>query len=578
MKRGVGFTIAIVTLLILFIINTNFVSATTTTTDNEITTTGNLTLGHKITFTLGQIIDNLISEWIGITINLNVTGNISSPIGRAATFTIAANDSLERSKLQADFVCDGINDEIEIKEAIDTLSDIGGKIILLEGNFIINSQINLTDMTNNSYVTLEGQGDGTVIKIADGNSISMSAIYVEGRTKSDVVHDTTLRNFKIDGNKNNVTGEVYNGILIDDSNYVTVEDVTLVDGGGTGTDGNGIIILTSTNIEISKIRKGNFVGDTIEIRDSENVIIKDSYIEKRMEIYTTSNNIIIKGNIFNNSKLVPSTLDNGETMNNLQIVDNFFDMTSSGSNAAIAPRYVDGLLISGNYFSVKDSPGVTFPSDEISNVNIVGNTFVVNGTGMGVSIAGDNGTISNNVIKCVSGAACMGIDTTGGTTPENWIISGNSIGGSSSASVAGIRIQVGNNIRLYDNNIYNFPSAKGIYVKNAGTTNTVIKRNIITNVGTLINNEGTGTIIKFNEGYLTEKSGNATITSGSTTVAVTHGLSMTPSQNDISITPLSDLTDAINYWVSGVGSSTFTINLDQNPGANVAFAWQIGSY
>ena len=32
MKRGVGFTIAIVTLLLLFIINTNFVSATTVIT------------------------------------------------------------------------------------------------------------------------------------------------------------------------------------------------------------------------------------------------------------------------------------------------------------------------------------------------------------------------------------------------------------------------------------------------------------------------------------------------------------------------------------------------------------------
>jgi len=577
MKRGVGFTIAIVTLLILFIINTNFVSATTVITENEITTTSNLTLGHTISFTLGQVIDNLVSGWIKVTGNLNVTGNISSPIGRTATFTVAANDSSERSKLQADFVGDGINDEIEIKTAIDSLPDFGGKVILLEGNFMINASINLSDTNSNNYVTLEGQGDGTVIKIADGNSISMSAIRVEGKlTTSNVIHDISLHNFRIDGNNNNVTGTLYNGIITDDANYVTIEDITLENGGGT--DGYGIAILTSTNVELSKIRKGNFAINTIEIRDSENVIVTDSYIEKRLEIYTTSNNIIIKGNVFNNSKLVPSTLDNGETINNLQIVDNFFDMTSSGSNAAVAPRYVDGLLISGNYFSVKDSPGVTFPSDEISNVNIVGNTFVVNGTGMGVSIAGDNGTISNNVIKCVSGAACMGIDTTGGTTPENWIISGNSIGGSSSASVAGIRIQVGNNIRLYDNNIYNFPSAKGIYVKNAGTTNTVIKRNIITNVGTLINNEGTGTIIKFNEGYLTEKSGNATITSGSTTVAVTHGLSMTPSQNDISITPLSDLTDAINYWVSGVGSSTFTINLDQNPGANVAFAWQIGSY
>jgi hypothetical protein len=577
MKRGLSFTIVIIILSMIFIVSINSVSATTITTDNEINTTGNLTLGHKITFTLGQIIDNLMSGWIRVTGNLNVTGNISSPIGRTATFTIAASDSSERSRLQADFVCDGINDEVEIKTAIDALPDFGGKVVLLEGNFVINSSINLSDTSSNNYVTLEGQGDGTVIKIADGNSISMSAIRVEGRlTTSNVIHDISLHNFRIDGNKDNVTGILYNGIITDDANYVNIEDITLENGGGT--DGYGIAILTTTNVEISNVRKGNFAVNTIEIRDSEDVIVTDSYIEKRIEIYTTSNNIMIKGNIFNNSKIVPSTLDNGETINNLQIVDNFFDMTSSGSNAAIAPRYVDGLLISGNYFSVKDSPGVTFPSDEINNVNINSNTFIVNGAGMAVSIAGDNGTISNNVIKCVDGAACMGIDTTSGTTPENWIISGNNIGGSVASSIAGIRIQTGNNMRVYSNNIYNFPSAKGIYIKNSETTNTIVKRNAVTNVGILLTNEGTGTIIKFNEGYITEKSGNATITSGITTVAVTHGLSTTPSQNNILVTPLNNLTNAVNYWVSDVGSSTFTINLNQDPGTDVAFAWKIGSY
>ena len=577
MKRGLGLIILVFAILIFFIISINSASADTIITDNEINTTGNLTIGSKITFILGEVIDNLLGGWLKITGNLNVTGNISSPIGRTATFTIATNDSLERSKLQADYVCDGMNDELEIKAAIDALPDSGGKIVLLEGTFIINASINLSDTDSNNYVTLEGQGDGTVIKIADGNDLSMSAIRAEGRlTTSNVIHDVAFRNFKIDGNADSVSGALYNGIITDDANYVVIEDITLVDGGGT--DGYGLAILTTTNIEISKIRKGNFAVNTMEIRDSEDVMIKDSYIEKRLEIYTTSNNIMIEGNIFNNSRLVPSTLDNGETMNNLQIVDNFFDMTSSGSNAAIAPRYIDGLLISGNYFSVVDSPGVTFGSDEVTNVNIVGNTFVVKGTGSGVSIAGDNGTISNNVVKCIAGAACLGIDTTGGTTPENWIISGNTIGGSAAASIAGIRIQVGNNIRVYDNNIYNFPSAKGIYVKNAATTNTVIKRNIITNAGTLLTNEGTGTIIKFNEGYITENSGNATVTSGSTTVAVTHGLSATPSQNRISVTPLSNLSNAFRFWVSNVGSSTFTINLDIDPGADVDFSWQIGSY
>ena len=40
---------------------------------------GSLTLGEKITFAFGEIIDNLVDGWITITGNLNVTGNIETP-------------------------------------------------------------------------------------------------------------------------------------------------------------------------------------------------------------------------------------------------------------------------------------------------------------------------------------------------------------------------------------------------------------------------------------------------------------------------------------------------------------------
>ncbi len=40
--------------------------------------TGNLTLGEKITFAFGEVIDNLVDGWLTITGSLNVTGNITS--------------------------------------------------------------------------------------------------------------------------------------------------------------------------------------------------------------------------------------------------------------------------------------------------------------------------------------------------------------------------------------------------------------------------------------------------------------------------------------------------------------------
>jgi hypothetical protein len=62
-------------LVMCLVLSVSFVSASTTVTDSLINTTGNLTVGEKITFTLGEIIDNIVDSWIKITGNLNVTGN-----------------------------------------------------------------------------------------------------------------------------------------------------------------------------------------------------------------------------------------------------------------------------------------------------------------------------------------------------------------------------------------------------------------------------------------------------------------------------------------------------------------------
>ncbi|KKK59692.1 hypothetical protein LCGC14_3031850, partial [marine sediment metagenome] len=57
--------------------------------------TGNLILGEKITFTLGEIIDNIVDGWITITGNLNVTGNVTAENVFLPTFLFAhTNDTI----------------------------------------------------------------------------------------------------------------------------------------------------------------------------------------------------------------------------------------------------------------------------------------------------------------------------------------------------------------------------------------------------------------------------------------------------------------------------------------------------
>lgn len=72
-----------------------------------------------------------------------------------------------------------------------------------------------------------------------------------------------------------------------------------------------------------------------------------------------------------------------------------------------------------------------------------------------------------------------------------------------------------------------------------------------------------------------ERRGSAVVADGTTSVAVTHSLSQTPSINDIRITPRDDMGGATKFWVSNATSTQFTINVDVDPGADITFAWAV---
>lgn len=83
------------------------------------------------------------------------------------------------------------------------------------------------------------------------------------------------------------------------------------------------------------------------------------------------------------------------------------------------------------------------------------------------------------------------------------------------------------------------------------------------------------------QNYKTRNGGVATLANGTTSIAVTHGLgdqvgstkqNITP--NKVFITPVESLGTAAKFWVSGITSTQFTINVDADPGADVDFAWE----
>lgn len=84
-------------------------------------------------------------------------------------------------------------------------------------------------------------------------------------------------------------------------------------------------------------------------------------------------------------------------------------------------------------------------------------------------------------------------------------------------------------------------------------------------------------IIRDNIGRVTRATGTATVANGATYATVTHGMAYTPTR--IEVTPTNSLGDAVKYWVSDIGATTFRINVNADPGATTAtFNWDAGVY
>ena len=88
---------------------------------------------------------------------------------------------------QADIYCDGVDDDVQIQEAIDTLSAIGGGLIMLmRGAYYISSEI-----TIKNNITLSGEGSNTIIRpvgtftdpmisMSAGNNIIIKELCIDG--------------------------------------------------------------------------------------------------------------------------------------------------------------------------------------------------------------------------------------------------------------------------------------------------------------------------------------------------------------------------------------------------------------
>lgn len=88
-----------------------------------------------------------------------------------------------------------------------------------------------------------------------------------------------------------------------------------------------------------------------------------------------------------------------------------------------------------------------------------------------------------------------------------------------------------------------------------------------------------GCIASSNIGYRTTNQGGADILTSQNSVVVNHGIDRLPLEGEISVYPVFNLSSVgvSSYWIDNINSTSFTINISNNPSSNIRFGWRVDS-
>lgn len=279
---------------------------------------------------------------------------------------------------EVDYLCDGVDDQVEINAAITALPATGGEVVILDWTYNLSGEIKI----NKSYITLTGNAQNTILKRKfNGSSVASGLIYIT--SSNNTIKFLTLYGNKVEYSSSNNTG-IY--IRYQTTNNMIINNV--FDNNDTGIS----LINCGMNRVIGNTCLNNRAGIYMTYATAENNIINGNICVNNSEYgieLNTCNNNIISGNICNNNTKYGIYLYQS-------IYNTVTGNTCNNNNGGIFLYFAKNGTAVGNTCCNNNEYGIYMAG--CKNYTIVGNTCI---RGDGVT---SDYTVSQHTIYVSSGS------------------------------------------------------------------------------------------------------------------------------------------------------------------------------
>jgi hypothetical protein len=428
------------------------------------------------TLTAGQLVSSVAIGTAPLTVtsttkvaNLNADTIDGYQSGRSSTFTVAASNASAGWLAQADYITDGVADEVQIQAAIDALPASGGRIHLSTGTFNIAAPIEMND----HGIWIDGESNGW-----------SSSNGEEGTVTTKINVDAAIDAFWLGNNVVNVRGLKISNLTISGSAYNN-NKAAIYSPYFAATKIDSPVI---ESMSINNYHYGVYLrADTAYVGKSQILFVTNG-VDFSLGGDLTSVNQVMAGDIFGigfngvsrveNSAVVNA--DDGPMgfttatigINGAEIANgNHIAAVQAGNSVAVGIK--NSKIVTNNYF---DKVTVGIQVTDSTNTKVIANNFIEDSVNLGIAIG------------------------TGAGTPTDISVTGNTVinGGDQGILVfGGLRITVQGNTTQGN-------AQYGIYA--GGTSADIIISNniMLANAVGQFGQDGsnTGLMIKNNKGYI----------------------------------------------------------------------------